>query len=174
MTEKQHRFVEAYLGPAAGNATEAARQAGYKNPRDAKRNAQNPAVASEITRKIATSATAGDIPEPEELLRILGDQARGSMGDFIDVSGNSAVINLLKAEQRGKLHLIKEIEVGKAGTKVKLLDQQRAAELLGKFYELWVDVTRDLSKTDTQDLIARAERIVENLKRVDSAGGDDG
>lgn len=29
MTEKQRRFVEAYMGTAAGNATEAARIAGY-------------------------------------------------------------------------------------------------------------------------------------------------
>lgn len=30
LTEKQRRFVEAYMGEAAGNATEAARLAGYK------------------------------------------------------------------------------------------------------------------------------------------------
>ncbi len=30
LTEKQRRFVEAYLGEARGNATEAARIAGYK------------------------------------------------------------------------------------------------------------------------------------------------
>ncbi len=30
LTEKQRRFVEAYMGQAAGNATEAARLAGYK------------------------------------------------------------------------------------------------------------------------------------------------
>lgn len=30
LTEKQRRFVEAYMGKAAGNATEAARIAGYK------------------------------------------------------------------------------------------------------------------------------------------------
>ena len=30
LTEKQRRFVEAYMGAAAGNATEAARIAGYK------------------------------------------------------------------------------------------------------------------------------------------------
>ena len=30
LTEKQRRFVEAYMGAAAGNGAEAARQAGYK------------------------------------------------------------------------------------------------------------------------------------------------
>lgn len=30
LTEKQRRFVEAYMGEATGNATEAARRAGYK------------------------------------------------------------------------------------------------------------------------------------------------
>lgn len=29
LTEKQRKFVEAYMGPAKGNATEAARMAGY-------------------------------------------------------------------------------------------------------------------------------------------------
>lgn len=32
LNERQRRFVEAYCGPAMGNATEAARQAGYKFP----------------------------------------------------------------------------------------------------------------------------------------------
>lgn len=33
LTEKQQRFLEAYLGPARSNATEAARMAGYKGNR---------------------------------------------------------------------------------------------------------------------------------------------
>lgn len=32
LNERQRRFVESYCGPAMGNATEAARQAGYKFP----------------------------------------------------------------------------------------------------------------------------------------------
>lgn len=30
LSERERRFVDAYMGPAAGNGTEAARQAGYK------------------------------------------------------------------------------------------------------------------------------------------------
>jgi len=33
LTEKQQRFLEAYLGPARANATEAARMAGYAGNR---------------------------------------------------------------------------------------------------------------------------------------------
>mgnify|MGYP000100200540 CR=1 FL=1 len=47
-TEKQRRVVEAYMGEARGNATEAARIAGYKNPEaSADKNMSNAARSHE-------------------------------------------------------------------------------------------------------------------------------
>lgn len=54
LTEKQRRFVDAYLGEAAGNATEAARLAGYKGNDNTlasvgTENLRKPAIAEAIT-----------------------------------------------------------------------------------------------------------------------------
>lgn len=60
LTPKQSRFVEAYLGPARGNATEAARIAGYKG-NDATlsavgaENLGKPLIAETVAERLATS-----------------------------------------------------------------------------------------------------------------------
>lgn len=60
LTEKQRRFVEAYMGEAAGNATEAARLAGYKGNANqlgsiGTENLQKPAIAEAIAERAASS-----------------------------------------------------------------------------------------------------------------------
>lgn len=79
LTEKQRRFVEAYMGEAAGNATEAARRAGYKG----KGNALE-AVGSRMTAHPAVKAAIeerqrGDplIATREERQRFWTSVARG-------------------------------------------------------------------------------------------------
>jgi phage terminase small subunit len=61
LTEKQRRFVEAYMGEAAGNATEAARMAGYggDDPTDAylasmgSENLRKPKIQAAIAERVA-------------------------------------------------------------------------------------------------------------------------
>lgn len=53
LTEKQRKFVEAYMGAAAGNATEAARLAGYKGNNETlaqvgAENIRKPYIAQEL------------------------------------------------------------------------------------------------------------------------------
>jgi phage terminase small subunit len=56
LTPKQERFVEAYCGPAEGNATEAARRAGYANANtQGPRLLVNEGVKQEILRLSARS-----------------------------------------------------------------------------------------------------------------------
>lgn len=60
LTEKQRRFVEAYMGEAAGNATEAARLAGYKGNANqlgsiGTENLQKPAIQEAIALRVACS-----------------------------------------------------------------------------------------------------------------------
>jgi phage terminase small subunit len=55
LTPKQERFVEAYMGPAKGNATEAARMAGYRGNENTLRsiggeNLRKPPIADAIRR----------------------------------------------------------------------------------------------------------------------------
>lgn len=57
LTEKQRRFVEAYMGKARGNATEAARLAGYKGNRETlasvgKENLRKPQIREAIGERV--------------------------------------------------------------------------------------------------------------------------
>jgi len=82
LTNKQQKFVDEYL--KCFNATEAARRAGYK--------ATNGSLATigyenlrkvEISEKINQHLQASAMSVDEVLMR-LGQQARGSMEDFLD------------------------------------------------------------------------------------------
>jgi|SRR5690554_820481 len=57
LTEKQRRFVEAYMGAAAGNATEAARLAGYGGDENTlsqtgHQNLRNPKISEAINERV--------------------------------------------------------------------------------------------------------------------------
>lgn len=105
MTEKQRRFVEAYMGDAAGNATEAARLAGYAHPNTQgprllvnvgiareleQRQQEDPAVATRAERQAFWSALMkGDDPYGKEAPtlreRIKASELLGKTGgDFVD------------------------------------------------------------------------------------------
>jgi phage terminase small subunit len=75
LTEKQARFVAAYVGPAKGNGTEAARQAGYSGNAKtlesmARENLAKPGVRQAIDRKVTEtrSAETADIHEATSFL----------------------------------------------------------------------------------------------------------
>ena len=61
MTERERRFVDAYMGAAAGNGTEAAKAAGYGSPRQAaSRLLTKSSVSDEIATRQAKIATERD------------------------------------------------------------------------------------------------------------------
>lgn len=85
LTEKQRRFVEAYVGEACGNATEAARLAGYDGNDNTVRsvgceNLTKPAVAAAIEELQAERAAKATMTrqQREELLAKL---ARGEVDE---------------------------------------------------------------------------------------------
>lgn len=65
----------------------------------------------------------------DEVLARLADHARGSMSDFLDEAGD---IDLSRARQRGKLHLVKSRSITKEGERLELYDSQAALALLAK------------------------------------------
>lgn len=80
LTERQRRFVDAYTGVSEGNATDAARRAGYRTPRQAgAENRTKPVIAAEISRRSA-GARAKGIMDAEEKQRLLSAFARGEEG----------------------------------------------------------------------------------------------
>lgn len=116
LTLKQEKFVAAYLGAANGNATEAARMAGYKQPA---------VYGQQLLRKTYISArikaqVAEYAGTSKEVLDELASVAFAPWIDFVEVVGRT-----------------KDGEVTKVrsdiGSKVKAL------ELLGKYHQLFIE-----------------------------------
>ncbi|MEM6286630.1 MAG: terminase small subunit [Bacteroidota bacterium] len=81
LTEKQRRFVEAYMGEARGNATEAASLAGYKGSRNTLRvvgaeNLAKPAIKAAITERQENDPL---VATREERQRFLTGVMRGEL-----------------------------------------------------------------------------------------------
>jgi hypothetical protein len=151
LTLKQELFVEAYLGAAKGNATEAARLAGYKGSDQTlaqvgAENLRKPHIAALIGKRVETEAM-----EADEVLQLLSDHARASLADFLTFpdNGRSPFVDLAKAQKLGKLHLIKKLDTHELTGTVKTIwlhDAQSALALLGKYHKLFVDQVDVTSK----------------------------
>jgi phage terminase small subunit len=153
LTNKQRVFVAEYL--RCWNATEAARRAGYSERTARSIGAENltkPDIQEEITKALAEVQMSAD-----EALVILAKQARGDIGDFMDVNRMSFEISLADAKERGLTPLIRKVRqftstrVHKDGTEeenitqeIELYDAQAAAEKIlrvaGKYKDS-LDVT---------------------------------
>lgn len=136
LTTKQRVFVEQYL--ICWNATEAARRAGYKHPNvQGPRLLVNVSVAAAIRARIDEIAMSAD----ETLLR-LTDQARADMADFITINQRGTVrIDLRKAQELRRLHLVKKIGHAKYGLQLELHDAQAALVHIGRHRGMFVDKT---------------------------------
>lgn len=137
LTKKRRVFVEEYL--RCWNAAEAARRAGYSE-RTARSQGQRLLtfvdVAAEIERRIQETAMSAN----EVLLR-LAAQARGSIGDFVQIVNGTPIIDFSGAEAAGKMHLVKALAFDKDGelSRVELYDAQAALVHLGRYHKLFVD-----------------------------------
>lgn len=141
LTAKQRRFVEAYTGSAFGNATESARRAGYGGSDAtvraiASENLTKPNIKAAIKERLDRVAMT-----EEEILYRLSEQARATLADFVTIEGpRNWSIDLEQAERLDRLGCLKELNVGADGKiTIKLQDQQRALELLGKYHKMWTD-----------------------------------
>jgi len=116
LTFKQQKFIAAYIGEANGNATEAARMAGYKQPKMAGNRAlTNDDIASRVAAEVAKyTGTA------EEVLNELRDVGFADWRDLIEV---------LRFDKQGR-----PVKV-----KMDLTNKVRALELLGKYHQVFVE-----------------------------------
>lgn len=84
LTTKQEAFCAAYLGPAHGNATEAARMAGYKNPNvQGPRLLVNVGIAARISNHVAEKFASAD-----DVLREIADVAFADWREFVTIRTN--------------------------------------------------------------------------------------
>lgn len=142
LTNKQRLFVEHYF-ECGLNGTEAASLAGYKGDRAtlasiASENLRKPKIAQLITERLKERTMSAN-----EVLYRLTEQARGTMEDFVTPALDS--ISLIKAESRGRLHLVKKFThtVGEKSehTAIELYDAQAALVQLGRAHGLFKDKT---------------------------------
>lgn len=130
LTTKQELFVNAYLGAANGNASEAARQAGYATPGpEGHRLLKNAEIAARVSQRLEESAISAD-----QVLQELASVAMAPWHDFVEVTGRA--------------------KSGEA-TKVRsdIASKVKALELLGKHHQLFTE-------KQTIDMNIRDHRVI--------------
>lgn len=137
LTLKRRLFVEYYLGQANGNATEAARLAGYAAPtHSGYRLLGHPATRALVDQRVETAALTAN-----QVLKLLSEQARGTMHDFVSFDeADQPFIDLKRAEEHGQLQLIRKLSRSRDGrVEIELYDAQAALVHLGRHLKLWTD-----------------------------------
>ena len=125
LTIKQKKFADEYI--ISGNATEAAIKAGYKNEVSGRENLQKPTVKAYIDEQL-TKLEDEAIADAKEVMKYLTQAMRGETYDEV----------YYKSEFGGE-------KLGKV--RIPSKDRIKAAELLGKRYQLFtdkVDMTLDV------------------------------
>lgn len=140
LTKRQEAFVRAYVGEARLVGATAARLAGYSErcaPQVACQALRNPQVQCAI-RYLLEQQSLG----ATEVTAYVSDQAKASLEDFFDIEDGKPVLNLEKAKERGRLHLVRKIRFGRDGRTVEELelhDSQKALEMLARVHGLFED-----------------------------------
>jgi phage terminase small subunit len=150
LTDRQQLFIEHYL--VCLNGAEAARRAGYA-ARGARQEAHRLLTNADIRAAIDARMAEYVMPANEVLAR-LTDTARGSMADFLTIGPRGTRIDLRRAAEADKLHLVKKYSKTKQGESIELYDAHTAKELLGKYHKLWTD------KVEHSGDVGRPARVV--------------
>lgn len=145
LSPKRRRFVEAYL--TTWNASEAARQAGYKKEWSAGSFLMRiPEVRAAIEQRLKEAAMQAD-----EVLSRLAEQGRIDISDFVqdvtiplvgkdgELVGEMQGIRLNWDAIRAHGHLVKSVTATQYGPKIELHDGQKALELIGRHLALFTD-----------------------------------
>lgn len=169
LTYKQRLFVHAYLGVANGNATEAARIAGYASPNvEGTRTLAKASIRAAVDARLAEAAMSAD-----EVLARLAEFASADPGDFlaIDAKGNWR-LDMAKAKRMDRLRLLKRIKMGQFGPDFELHDPLRALEQLARYHGLARDKPATGAATDAAIDPGLAAEVNEfALRRLAERGG---
>lgn len=184
MSERQEKFVEAFVGEARFNATKAAEIAGYsKAAVSGWECMQHPAVKHAVKQRTQATAMHSD-----ELLMLLGHEARGP-GDYIDVvtedvwegEGDEArlvtreriVVDVKRMKKDGKRSLIKKVTRGPHGDSVEFVDPLAAQAILVKVHNLVPETNLEQALGDAVRVRAMAElaKMISAGRQGNSVGG---
>lgn len=174
LTGQQEIFVNAYA--ATMNASEAARVAGYSNPKSiGYRVLRTPAVQDALSTMLAER-----VMDPGETLGRLAQQARCEYADYISADGK---VDLAGLQRDGLMHLVKSIKDTRYGKAIEFYDGQAALQLIGRHQRLFVDGVElsggvEISENAaTERLNSRIDSIAARLRAqsgTDGAGADAG
>jgi hypothetical protein len=178
LTVKELKFIEAYI--ETGNRTEAVIRAGYK--------AGNRQRASEIGYQLLQKTPVLEavrirlteaVMSPEEVKSRLSDIARGSIEDFVNFQDGLRlpILDLRKARDNGKLHLIKKLKYTKDGAiEFELYPADAAQRDMGKIHGIFKDTATNLNVDVSQLTNEQLERIAngEDLLNVLANTGEGG
>ena len=147
LTGKQQAFVNAYLGEARFNATEAARLAGYKGNDHTLRTVGHQNLTKLDIKAAIADFWAQNAMTAEETLHRLADMARGDIGDFLsDVTitkdGRSktiTIVDMQKVKANGRL--VKSVTQTKLGPRIELHDARAALVDIGRAHKIFTDKT---------------------------------
>lgn len=135
LTDKERRFIESYVAHMdLVRAFDYAGFGGYTGIgkyNKARSILARPEVSKEVQERLLLKHMS-----KEEVLARLADQARNLAATHIQEDGEVDLQSLLEA---GHATLIRKITKSKAGTTIEFLDPQKALELLGKHYRLFID-----------------------------------
>lgn len=156
LTYKQRLFVAAYLGKANGNATEAARIAGYNHPNTVgPRLLVKVGIQAAIEAKLAQAAMSAD-----EVLARLSEHASSDMATYLKIAPDGTFqIDLSKAKRAKRTRVIRKVKVS---TKTFTTDQGESVEVKSEL-ELY-DAQAALEK------LAKFHRLYETKPKIDDAG----
>lgn len=200
LTPKEDSFVEHYA--ICLNGAEAARLATYAEGsarQTAHKLLSKDYIKEAIQRRISEKAVS-----KEGVLAILGDIARSSMADFVSLHyGRDGIhepyIDLAKAAQNNKLHLVKKVKRTRRTRKngkdeyieeelsIELYDKQAAAVTLARHHGLLndkllleIDWRKELEEAglnpadEFNELVKRQKERIAASARGDDGGGDQG
>lgn len=166
-TGLQSAFIDAYVGEAKFNTTEAARLAGYKGNGNTLaqvgyENLRKPDIAREIKARLEARAMTS-----AELLMRWGDQARVDVAAYYDGNGQ---FQLDKFKRDGHGHLIKSIKKDKAGHLIiEFIDKLASQKLIAQNLGMLIDKS-EVTEIDGGSLVNFEEWKREQNKREDEAG----
>lgn len=175
LTGLQQAWLDAYLGAANFNATEAARLAGYKASDDSGfaaigyQNKNHPDISAEIERRLSESAMSAN-----EVLARLAEQARANVGQImlLDQAGNLRGFDWQKVKALG--HLVKSISFTANGPKVEFYDAQAALVQLGKAHGVFKEQVEHSGSIQLEQVEQAAVRFDDYLARLVAAKQADG
>lgn len=162
LTYKQRLFVEAYLGVAGGNASEAARIAGYCNPGQAGHDTlKKHEIQAAIDARLADAAMPAN-----EILARLSEIASGDLGFFLSIDNSGEwKVDLKRAKKASKTKLLRKIKAGKDGPEIEIHNPVDALKQLGLYHGLWTGEASKGKAMNRRQIVQEAKKRAEDRRR---------